>query len=298
MDNNLDANLTIIIVTFNSSDVITSCLNKINFDKYSVAVVDNASTDDTSEIISRNFPRVKIIKNDKNIGYGRANNIALRQTKTDFALILNPDAFISEDNIENILSLMIKTPKIALAGPLLLTSYPALENDKIKQLEIAKSNLIENYGEYLSVKYIIGAVLFLKMAVFREINFFDDNIFLYYEDDEISWRTVKSGYKAVIIPSAQGFHIGQGSSGGKLRNIYKRFWHRALSKLYWKKKQKGELAAIKSAIRLVIVFLVKSLFYAVTFDPKKAVENFASCSGSFSFLIGLKAFDKNDNPRG
>ena len=135
------------------------------------------------------------------------------------------------------------------------------------------------------------------MSVFKKIGFFDENIFLYYEDDEISWRTVQSGYKAAIMSDALGFHIGQGSSGGKLRNIYKRFWHRALSKLYWKKKQKGKFTAIKSAIRLVIVFFIKSIFYATTFNPKKTVENFASCCGSFSFLIGLKAFDKNDNPR-
>jgi GT2 family glycosyltransferase len=179
-----------------------------------------------------------------------------------------------------------------------LQNYPALEDDKIKQLKVVESNLLERCDDYLAVKYIIGAILFLRMSVFKKIGFFDENIFLYYEDDEISWRAIKNGYKAAIVPSAQGFHIGQGSSGGKLRNIYKRFWHRALSKLYWKKKQKGKFAAIKSAVRLAILFFIKSMVYAITFNPKKAVENFASCCGSFSFLIGLKAFDKNDNPRG
>ena len=304
-------NLTIVIVSFNSSSIIADCLAKINFAKYDVMVVDNASSDSTVDVVAKNFPQTKIIRLEKNIGYGRANNIALRQVTTDFAMVLNPDAFIFESDIEKILAAMQQNQQVALAGPLLLPHYPILEEDKIAQLKIAESNLLERCEDYLSVKYIIGAILFLKIAVFKKIatvtnadlqqsriNFFDENIFLYYEDDEISWRVAQSGYQAAIFPSTLGFHIGQGSSGGKLRNIYKRFWHRALSKLYWKQKQKGAFSANKSAIRLMIVFLCKSFFYAIIFDFKKAVSNFASCSGSAAFLIGLKAFDKNDNPRG
>ncbi|MCE3255426.1 MAG: glycosyltransferase family 2 protein [Rickettsiaceae bacterium] len=290
-------NLTIIIVSFNSSKIISSCLEKIDFSKYEVMVVDNASTDTTVQIVADKFPLVQIIKLDKNIGYGRANNVALRLVATEFALVLNPDAFILSEEIEKILTVLQKSPEIALAGPLLLQNYTASPAEREKQLEIVYSNLLEKFDNYLSVKYIIGAILFLRMSVFKQIGFFDEEIFLYYEDDEISWRTVKNGYKAAIFPDAIGFHIGQGSSGGSLRSIYKRFWHRALSKLYWKKKQKGAFAAVKSAIRLTIVFVLKSLFYAVTFNSKKAVENFASCCGSAAFLIGLKAFDKNDNSR-
>jgi N-acetylglucosaminyl-diphospho-decaprenol L-rhamnosyltransferase len=290
-------NLTIIIVSFNSAQIIKSCLDRINFSRYEAILIDNNSSDNTTQIVQEKFPQVKLIKNHKNIGYGRANNIGLRLVETDFAMILNPDAFISEKDIELVLEKMIANPKIALAGPLLLPSHPATEDKKSKQLKIAEGNLLENFLEYLSVKYIIGAILFFKMSVFQQIGFFDEDIFLYYEDDEISWRVIKSGYTAAIVPSAQGFHIGHGSSGGKLRNIYKRFWHRALSKLYWKKKQKGKLMAMKSAIRLVIVFFIKSFLYLITLQPKKMVENFASFCGSFSFLIGLKAFDKNDNPR-
>ena len=295
---NSQKNLTIIIVTFNSSLVIESCLSKLNTKKYDVVVVDNASTDNTIQIVENSFPEVIIIKLDQNIGYGRANNIALKKAETDFALILNPDAFINENDIEKILFQIQKETKIALAAPLLLNHYPALQSDIENQLKVVESNLLEKFDEFFSVKYIIGAVLFLKMNIFRKIGFFDENIFLYYEDDEISWRAVKSGYIAAIIPDVYGFHIGQGSSGGKLRNVYKRFWHRSLSKLYWKQKQKGRFAAIKSSIRLIIVFLLKSLFYSFTFNSRKTVANFASCCGSFSFLIGLRAFDKNGKARG
>jgi N-acetylglucosaminyl-diphospho-decaprenol L-rhamnosyltransferase len=261
-------------------------------------VVDNASIDNTVELIQKNFPQTKIIKLEKNIGYGNGNNAALKHANTDFALILNPDAIIAEKDLEMILTIMKQNQNIALAAPLLLSSYPETAEEKAKQLKIVEGNLLQKFDDYLSVKYLIGAVLLLKMSVFKKIGFFDEEIFLYYEDDEISWRAIQNGYQAAIIPNAIAFHIGQGSSGSSLRNIYRRFWHRALSKLYWKKKSKSNFSAIKSALRLSIVFFTKSIFYAITFNPKKAVENFASGSGSLAFLIGLKAFDNNGNPRG
>ena len=80
--------LTIIIVTFNSSEVIGKCLENLNADKYDILVVDNTSSDDTYKIVENSFPKVEIIRNNQNSGYGRANNIGLRRAKTEFALIL------------------------------------------------------------------------------------------------------------------------------------------------------------------------------------------------------------------
>ena len=92
----INYSLTIVIVTFNSSEIIKQSLENIDCNKYLLIIVDNASTDNTVAVIESNFPSLKIIKNNKNIGYGRANNIALRQVETEFAMILNPDAFIFE----------------------------------------------------------------------------------------------------------------------------------------------------------------------------------------------------------
>jgi GT2 family glycosyltransferase len=290
--------LTIVIVTFNSAAIIKNCLSKLNFEKYDVVVVDNASTDNTALIVERDFPKTKIIKSEKNIGYGRGNNLALREVKTEFALILNPDAYVGGEAIERVLQVIGGDEKVALAAPLLLSKNPIDEEDKTNQLKIVESNAIEKFADFISVKYIIGAAVFLKMSVFEKIGFFDEEIFLYYEDDEITWRAVKNGFKAAIIPDVFAFHIGHASSGSSLRGTYKRFWHRALSKLHWKKKQKGKFSATKSALRLVLVFFIKTIFYLIIFNTNKAVANIASCFGSFAFLINMKAFDKNDNARG
>ena len=295
---NSSRQLTFIITTFNSAEVIDACLNKINFDNYEVIVVDNNSSDKTTEIISEKYPLVNLIKNKKNYGYGRANNIGLRATTTPYALILNPDAFIFEKDLEKIIAMMDKNPEIGIGAPLLLNSYPQSQSDISHELAIVNNNLIKDFGDFKAVKYIIGACEILRMEFFNKIGFFDEKIFLYYEDDEICHRTILNNKICAVCTEALAYHIGQGSSGTNLRGIYRRFWHRALSKFYWKEKQKGFFNAYFSALKLSLSFLVQAIFYGVIFNSKKFFQNLGSLNGTLSYLIRLSAFDNNDNPRG
>lgn len=123
--------LTVIIVTFNSSAVIEKCLNAMDAKKYDVVVVDNESKDDTRKIVQTNFPKVKLINSGGNIGYGRSNNLALRQAKTEFALILNPDAVIASEDIEASLQVFKDNPNIALANPKIFAYEEQLQKYKI-----------------------------------------------------------------------------------------------------------------------------------------------------------------------
>ena len=294
----LNRQLTFIITTYNSAGVIDNCLNKINFNNYEVIVIDNNSSDNTTEVVSKNYPLVNLIKSKKNYGYGRANNIGLRATTTPYALILNPDAFIFESDLEKIIASMDKNPEIAIGAPVLLNFYPLRQDDLSQEIAIVNNNLIKDFGDFKSVKYIIGACEILRMDFFKKIGFFDEKIFLYYEDDEICHRTILNNKICAICVDALAYHIGQGSSGTNLRGIYRRFWHRALSKFYWKEKQKGFYNAYFSALKLSFSFLMQTIIYAIIFDFKKLFQNLGSLNGTLSYLIRLSAFDKNDNPRG
>jgi GT2 family glycosyltransferase len=295
---NFTRQLTFIITTYNSAGVIDACLNKINFSKYEVLVVDNNSSDKTTEIVSEKYPLVNLIKNKKNYGYGRANNIGLRATTTPYALILNPDAFIFEEDLEKIIAMMEKNPEIVIGAPVLLNFYPLRQDDLVQENAVINNNLIKDFGDFKAVKYIIGACEILRMDFFQKIGFFDEKIFLYYEDDEICHRTILNNKICAICVDALAYHIGQGSSGTSLRGIYRRFWHRALSKFYWKEKQKGFFNSYFSAFKLSLSFFVKVIFYGIIFDSKKLSQNLGSLNGTLSYLIRLSAFDKNDNPRG
>jgi len=288
--------LSIIIVTFESSQIIKSCLERLNCNKYDVFVVDNNSKDNTTKIVEEHFLEVKLIKLDNNIGYGRANNVALRKIKTNYALILNPDAFILEEDIDKIIEAMDKNNNFALGAPILLENYPPRKENIKKQKQIIEDNLINKINGDYSVKYIIGAVAFLKMSIFKKIGFYDENIFMYYEDDEISHRVVSNNYKCIIFNNIYGFHIGSGSSTKTFHNIFKRNLHKYLSKFYWKQKQKGKIIAVKSAIRLLLLNCFMAMINIINY--KKLAANLGYVIGSFYFIIGLKAFNKKGRARG
>jgi N-acetylglucosaminyl-diphospho-decaprenol L-rhamnosyltransferase len=287
-------NLTIIIVTFNSSQIIEKCLSHLNLSKYEVIIVDNCSQDNTAQIIETKFPQIKFLKNPKNSGYGRANNIALRQAKTDFALILNPDAFILEEDIEKILTVIKNNENVAIAGPLLLSQYPVSPEELDQKLTRVKTASTEQLFKGYLKAGIVGAVLFMKMDILRKIGFFDENIFLYHEDGEICSRAINQNYQSIIIHDALAFHQEGTSSTPSLRNLYRRHWHLSWSKSYCISKNNRLYPVIRSGF----IRLFNSFMCLVSFNTKKFVSNFAAFLGCASFLIGLKAFRKDGTPRG
>ena len=298
----LDENhkITIIIVTYNSKAIINNCLANISLENNEIFVVDNNSSDNTIEIIQNNFPSVKIIKNNNNIGFGRANNIALKQTQNDFALILNVDAQISDEDIKKTIEIMAKNPDIALAGGVVHNCV--VENNKIisslpcsKNLEQLKN---ETPQEIYYNKFITGAGMFLNMKIMRKIGFFDEGFFLYCEDNEICKRVIKKGFKTAIINDTKLLHIGSSSSKITTQESTKIYWHKfGWSKLYYTQKIHGKIVAKLKAIRMILKFSIICTKELII-NRKISVLKSQALRGSIAYFIGLKAFDKNDQPRG
>lgn len=279
--------LSIIIVTFNSSSVIFDCLKSFNSNNYNIFVVDNASDDNTLEIVKNNFPTVKIIANSKNLGFGRANNMALKQIETPFALILNPDTLIFDDDIEIALNNLKNNPQIALASPLTVGSKEEFDIQK----KLLKKSI--NY-----VDFIVGGITFMNIENVKKFGFFNEKYFLFAEDSEISDNSIKNGFKNAIFQDALVIHFGAKSSAKNLKNTYRRFWHLGWSKSEYKKGRKNKFNFIRSTLRLSIFYFCEGIFYFLRNNKEKSISKFAFCFGCFANLIGLNAFDKNDNPRG
>lgn len=292
----MEPTLTIIVLTYNSSHIIKRCLENLNFEKYKIVVVDNASKDGSAEFVRKNFPKAQVIELPKNIGYGRGNNVALRQVTSDFALILNPDAIIFEKDIEVVLEAMKKNPQIAMAGPVLLEKYP-LNGDELKE-KISELESNEKSGDNFLVKFLVGAALFMNISIMKKIGFFSEKIFLYYEDDELGFRVKANGYHNAVVPNAVAFHVGGESSGSSLRISYKKGWHLAWSKLYWKEMKSSKAGAKRAAARLTISHFVRAVISLVIGKVANAVTSLGSCAGSFSYLIGREAFNENGDSRG
>lgn len=296
-----EKDLTIILVTFNSDAIIAKCLKTI-YQKYPIIIVDNNSIDNSCQIIAKEFPLVKLIKLQQNLGFSRANNIALQQIKTNFALLLNADAFINNKDIDKILEIMSANQQIAIAGS---TVYACQINDNgqiFNQTTIVKKDRKE--GKYqeddqcVYNKFITGAAMFLNMNIMKKIGFFDEGFFLYCEDNEICKRVIKNGYKTAVIKGTKLLHLSGKSckiTDEQQRMIY---WHRfGWSKLYYTQKIWGTTVARLKAISMILKLSAKILLQNIKNQPLNAI-NTQALKGCLAFFIGLKSFDKNNNPRG
>lgn len=300
-NNLLNKDLSIIIVTFESEFIIKNCLKNINFDKYDVFVVDNNSSDNTAKIVKKDFPQANLMKLDKNSGYGRANNAALKQVKTPYSLILNPDAILFEEDIQKIINLLEKNPKIAIASAMMYDCV--VENNKIIESSFVKccigTKVSENEEAYFT-RFISGAGMFLNMEIFKNIGFFDENFFLYCEDNEICKRSLKKGYKNAIVKGTKLYHQSGKSSSTRVENKVsgKIIWHKnGWSKAYYAQAVHGIIWGKLKAVRVFLKYLfliIKDLLLKGKIDQLHKY----SFLGNLAYLVGFKAFDKDRNPRG
>ena len=281
-----DKELTIIIVTFNSAEIIEKCLKSFDINKYEVFVIDNNSSDKTVEFVKNSYESVNVIENPKNMGFGRANNLALNQAQTPFALILNPDTQIRDIDIEICLKHLKNNPQIALASPNALSEENFDNAEKYKTDEIIFSD------------FVVGGIMFMNLENVKKFGFFDEQFFMFAEDSEICDKSILNGFKNAIFNDAFALHIGGNSSTKTLKTHYRRFWHLGWSKTKYKQKRKNKFNFIRSTLRISLLYFFEGLFYFIMRNKEKSVQKFAFCFGSFASIIGMKAFDKNNNPRG
>lgn len=300
--------LSIIIVTYNSAKIIAESLANLDAELYDIYVIDNASIDETVELVTQKFPKVKLINSDKNSGFARANNLALRQINTEFALVLNPDALIAEKTIAEMLQILKKDRDIALAAPLLVSEQKVSKQYLEKRLEKINKDFLgkqqiyfEKLGTHYNAKFLSGAVLFMRREIFANIGFFDEHIFMFYEDNEIVQRSLKHKYKNLLITECQAYHKAGNSSQNnqKNTNLYKKGWHlKGWSKCYLEEKKSGLFQAKIKSISLCSLCFAKVILQCLRLNRVRAVLYAGGLVGALSYLLGMAAFDKNGYPRG
>jgi GT2 family glycosyltransferase len=294
--------LTFIIVTFNSSHIIYETLAQINQQKYQIIIVDNNSSDNTIAIVKKSFPQVKIIANNKNLGFARANNLGFSKVNTKFSCILNADCFIKEDSITKILDIMNHEENIAIANAVAYSGSFDQEKQQIIQGEIDKiaiKNYLTDHDKYHNIKFASGCCMFIQTKIFKKIGLFDKNFFLYCEDNEICKRVLKHNYQITTVKDTSLIHLSQQSSNLNYDEKMQYFlsWHKlGWSKCYYTQAVHNKFIAKLKAIRNIIRILSKLLINQLT-RKSLTIAQKAILAGCFAYLCGIKAFDKDDQPQ-
>ena len=263
--------LSIIIVTFNSLGAIKRNLSEIlSCKSYPIHIIDNNSSDNLVEEISSTFPHIKIDSLDMNIGYGRAANIGLENSQYDYALLINPDVQIQVRDIHELVDFAEKNTNAALIGP-------AISGEKKSYIDKEEDQ-----------KWISGCSILFNLANIRNVGFFDEKIFLFYEETELCNRVVNAGFKIKKLNNVLIKH-DQGTSSDNVNLVKTKSWHYGWSKSYFQEKMLGS----KSLFVLVKLFSLYRLKSFTSFSKYKRQRNKYLSKGVYAFIKGDKAFDNN-----
>ena len=279
-------NLTIIIVSFKSSHIIENCINSIN-KKIQILVVDNSNDKNFKIYLEKKFHNVKCILSSKNLGMGAGNNLAIKFTNTDFAFILNPDVVLQENTIDEIIS---ATKNIGEFGAV----APISDNYEFPNYILGKSDEFDNNFPF-EVISIDGYAMLLNLRKLKKLNnfnFFDENFFLYLENDDLCRRIKKANQKIYVVPTSKINHLGGGAVDPKFKKQIElsRNWHWMWSKFYFNKKHQGYLFAMLISISNLFSTTLKFLFYAITFRIFKSKIYLMRLLGLINAMIGAKSY--------
>jgi N-acetylglucosaminyl-diphospho-decaprenol L-rhamnosyltransferase len=239
--------VTLVIVTYNSGDVLRRTLPAVAHLPHLV-VVDNHSADDTLAVVQALIPQAQVIALDRNLGYGRANNRGLAASRTPFALVANPDALLTPSAVAALVAGAHRHPDAAVLGPVLLDA-PGVVGDFYRIDGQSPTSPRRAPDRDLEVDFVSGAVMLMRLDAMQPIGFFDPWFFLYHEDDELCARVRAAGRRIVVVADAVVEHHTRGSSRPSWRTSWRRSYCRTLSKLYLRRRQ-ADGAWIPEALRI------------------------------------------------
>jgi GT2 family glycosyltransferase len=272
-------NLTVIIVSYNVRHFLEQCLKSVirassNLD-VDIFVVDNGSEDDSVEMVQTLFPQVKLIANQDNKGFSKANNQAIRQSESDYILLLNPDTVIEETTLIRVLGFMEHHPEAGGLGikmidgkghflpeskrglPTPWASFCKMSH--LSQLFPRSEFFNRYYMGFLSenkinkVEILAGAFMLLRRKVLDKIGLLDEDFFMYGEDIDLSYRITQAGYFNYYFPEARMIHY-KGESTRKSSLNYVRLFYGAML-IFARKHFAGKNERLLSLVILPGVYL-------------------------------------------
>jgi len=249
------ADLTVIVVTYNSAHCIAALAPTLAALPH-VTIVDNASNDGSADTAAAAMPNALVLRNERNLGFGAANNRALRLATTSHALLLNPDCLPTAELLQGLLAAAGDYPDAAIIAPHLIRRGGEVELSYRWPGKLWRSRGPAAEGP-CCVGFVCGAAMLFNMAVMREVGFFDEDFFLYYEDEDLCQRAFDRQKAIVVVPHVSVTHLSRSSVRGNspLRAEFYRGYHHAQSKLIFTGKHVGARQALQLRRKTLLLAL-------------------------------------------
>jgi len=233
--------LSICIVSWNTLDILKNCIESIyryvRDYSFEIIVVDNASGDGTQQALRKEYPLVLLIENDKNFGFGRANNQAISISRGQYILLLNPD-IILQGGISDLIHPISIDPLVGCVGGRLIEpdgkiqescyeTFPTpwsefLEGmmlDRLLERISGRNSIHKTCNDVEEVAWLVGACMVFRREVLMDLAGFEDRYYIYGEDVDLCYRLKKRGYKILYVRSVEMLHY-HGASAQKTDQKY------------------------------------------------------------------------------
>jgi len=229
----MKSKVSLIVLNWNGKHHLERCLSSLlaqTYPDFEVILVDNASTDGSVEFVRERFPKVKIIRNDKNLGFAAGNNVAIKATQGNYVATLNNDTQVDPHWLEELVKAAEADPKVGMcASKMLFLHQPDMINSTGISLDKAGIAWDRRGGEPdqdTGIEPIeifgpcAGAALY-RRRMLEEVGLFDEDFFAYLEDVDLAWRARLAGWRCLYVPKAVVYHLysATGIEGSPLKNF-------------------------------------------------------------------------------
>jgi GT2 family glycosyltransferase len=265
--------VTVVVVTFNSAHCLPA-LSPLLQQCPHVVISDNASNDGCAQQARSLWPHATVLEHQQNLGFGAANNRALQQVNTPFALLLNPDCELTALQLKSLLATAHQHPDAAVVAPQLV--QPSLQAEvNYRWPHHLWTSAGPGAHALCCVGFVCGAAMLLRMQRMQEVvilgnQYFDERFFLYYEDDDLCLRLFQAHLPMLIDPAVQAVHRSRGSVKGKspYKSEYLRGYHHAQSKLIFAAKHQSLGVARALQRQLMVQTCLALPLRVLLFSPK------------------------------
>jgi len=299
-----EVTLSIIIVNWNTRDITRNCLQSIREQvtgiSFEVIVVDNASSDASIEMIRAEFPDVRLIVNDDNLGFGRGSNQAMRAARGRYFLLLNSDTLVIDDSIQRLASFMDGDPRIGIAGWRLLfedltlqgscARFPSIKIAMVEDLMLYKFLSRRRQGEVLlngywahdrtrDVDAVWGAAMLVRREVFDQTGGFDENIFMYGEDLEWCMRARDLGWRITFVHDCRIVHLNHKSAEKRFGDDRVDLCQKRFYEVY--RKRHGRMAVSILILLKTIGALIRFCYFGLRAMTKGGAHDYFNSQARF-----------------
>jgi hypothetical protein len=302
--------LSVIVVNWNTGDLICRCVESVIADlsvyadlpagEAEVFIVDSASTDGSTLALQAQFPQATYIYSPQNIGFGPANNLALRRATGEFILLLNPDTLVHPGAIESLLRFMAQHPDAGAAASRLLNPDGSLQHScspeptlKGEFLRLFHLGGVRPDGYYpmetwdpdapRPVDVILGACMMLRKSVLDQVGYFDEQFFMYNEETDLCRRIRQAGWKVYWAPQAQVTHYGGQSTRQMAAEMFVQLYRAKIT--YFRKYHSSRTVGLYKLVLFMISLPRLALAPFARFQPGGRGEKHRAIAANYQRLL-------------